>query len=78
MTVSNTSGQAFIQGGAGAEAKAWKEPETLSEMRIGDYIVKHATPPPNAWYRFWQRALIGVTWKDLGPENDLATLRKLK
>lgn len=53
--------------------------ELQSEMKFGeDSFAKFTAPPPN-WLRrlIWKWAL-GVTWKDLRPENDLETLRRLK
>ena len=35
-------------------------------------------PPPNWMRRLIWRWALGVTWKDLRPENDLETLRRLK
>ncbi|MDZ4342138.1 MAG: hypothetical protein U1E51_06825 [Candidatus Binatia bacterium] len=50
----------------------------LSQMSIGGCTFSNPQPPPNAWHRFWQRAILGVTWKDLRPERDIETLKGLK
>lgn len=53
---------------------------TRSEMRFGDRpedSMRFTAPPPNIIRRLLWRAL-GVTWKDLRPENQMGELRRLK
>mgnify|MGYP001603946567 CR=1 FL=1 len=51
-----------------------------SELNFGQgaVVIRGTSPLPNSWHRFWQRVVLGVTWKDLRPENDLEALRRLK
>ena len=77
------SGQALTASALNAALSSVKAMSSVnglqSEMKFGeDSFIKFTAPPPN-WLRrlIWKWAL-GVTWKDLRPENDLETLRRLK
>ncbi len=52
-----------------------------SELRMGgqpDSVFRFAAPPPNALRRFVWKWLLGATWVDLRPENNLKELGKLR
>jgi len=90
-TIGDQSG--FIQSGAGATlvssandqsarsisgSAAFTQAQPLAEMSVSGVHFWQSIPPPNAWIRFWQKRILGITWRDLRPENDLETLKGLK
>ena len=73
-----SSGSATVPGYDAEQKQAYK-PADQSEMLWPSESgrMRSRRPPPNAWFRFWWRFLLGVKWRDLRPENKLDDLRRL-
>ena len=66
---------------AAMASKVTTPSDCQSEMRLlgeANSFIRFMAPPPNALRRFIWRALLGVQWVDLRPENELRELGKLR
>lgn len=41
--------------------QSWQLPDSEGAA----FTIQSPAPPPNAWYRFWARVLLGVVWEEI-------------